>query len=158
MSVHCGLAFTLSAKQSLNKNHSCRAVNRQGIGNLTAEKQAPSALQYLAEFTKSVGLERKAGGEAARRRSQKELLNRVIAAYNKTVSVKRYRVEGERKRLIFNLMRVRQDFLTLIARHYDKFGHAVSGSGHCKKTESVESVDWDIFMFFLTSALTQNRP
>ena len=99
----------------------------QGIGSSTAEKQAPSALQYHAEFGRAIALERKFS-DGAKKKTTRELLNKSIASFNRGVTVKRFRVEGSKKTLIFNLIRVSETFLNLLASHYDKFQHAVSGS------------------------------
>ena len=62
-----------------------------------------------------------------RRATRRELLNKVITEFNKTVSVKKWRVTTERKKLIANLQASSEGFRTIVARHYDRYAHQCSG-------------------------------
>ena len=72
------------------------------IGHITAEKQSPGPLQYLADFQSAIDLERRMSSGPVR--PLKDLLTRCCAEYNKLCSSKRHRVDSSRKSLIYNML------------------------------------------------------
>lgn len=72
-----------------------------GIGYVTSEKVAPSPITILADMKCAIEIEKRQSRGA--RSSLKDCLNRVIADYNRSVTVKKHRVDGQRKQLIYNL-------------------------------------------------------
>ena len=72
---------------------------------MTAEKQAPSALDYLGAMQAAVALERRMCKPGVSK-AQKDVLGRCIAEYNKMCSNKKHRVDTDRKKLIQNMFLV----------------------------------------------------
>ena len=79
---------------------SCSYI-RPGTSNLTAEKQLPSPLQFLADFRQAISLERWQSKGATR--PLKDILAKVSADYNRMCTVKRHRVCSSKKSLIYNM-------------------------------------------------------
>ncbi|CAK9105067.1 Uncharacterized protein SCF082_LOCUS48992 [Durusdinium trenchii] len=91
------------------------------VGHETSEKQAPSALEFLGQFRKAIDLQKVSSGKSL---SLSTALQNTIADYNKTV-VRKYRVDGPKKKVILNLMRSPGEFVQLLSDHYDKFKHTM---------------------------------
>ncbi|CAK9099407.1 Uncharacterized protein SCF082_LOCUS46557 [Durusdinium trenchii] len=88
-------------------------------GFVSAEKQGPSPVQLVAELQHAVDLQRRQ--THAKNAPLRDILNRVIADYNKMVSVKKHRLDSSKKSLVLNLMRCPSDLMTLLAKHYDSY-------------------------------------
>lgn len=69
---------------------------------MTSEKIAPSPLDMVADLGKALVLERKMSTRGAKM-PLKDALNRVIADYNKLVTLKRHRVDSSRRAMCYNL-------------------------------------------------------
>ena len=70
---------------------------------MTSEKQTPSALDYLGHFKDAVSIEKrllKAGASKA----MKDILNGLVAQYNKMTSVKRHRIDTPKRALVYNML------------------------------------------------------
>ena len=84
----------------LRHTYPCR--HHSEIGHITAEKQTPGPLQYLADFQSAIDLERRMASGPAR--PLKDLLTKCTAEYNKLCSSKKHRVDSARKSLIYNML------------------------------------------------------
>lgn len=74
----------------------------QGLGHVTSEKQAPSALDYLGAMKEAVALEKRAC-QPGTSKALKDVLSRCIAEYNKMCTNRRHKIDSDRKKLILNL-------------------------------------------------------
>ena len=82
-------------------------LEHQGVGYVTAEKQSPSALDLLGVFRQAVDTERRqAQSKPGSSKALKDLLNKVIGDFNKLVTVKKHRIDTQRKALVYNLILV----------------------------------------------------
>lgn len=50
-----------------------------------------------------------------------------VTEYNKTVAVKKWRIDANKKRLISNLLKCPHEVLKILTCHYDLHKHGVSG-------------------------------
>ena len=73
-----------------------------GGANVTAEKQAPSPLDYLGTMKQAVELEKRAA-QPGTSKALKDCLNRCIVEYNKMVTNKRHRIDTEKRKLVQNM-------------------------------------------------------
>ena len=64
----------------------------------------------------------------------KDLLAQMCAAYNRGVTIKRHRLDGARRTVIYNLLRAPQKVVDLVSEHYDRHRHKVSGWGMSLQT------------------------
>ena len=144
-----------------NQDKRLGAATLTGLGARSAEKQPPSALQYMAEMQKAMAAEKALTSrpsnlkpklareslvnvleaptfrEDVRKITSRELLGKCIADYNKLVTVKKWRIDSGKRKLISNLMDVGPEFRTALARHYDFYPHSTSGLGwaeRCRET------------------------
>ena len=69
---------------------------------MTADKQAPSALDYLGTMKEAVAIEKRVA-KPGMSKALKDVLGRVIAEYNRMCSNKRHRIDTEKKKLVQNL-------------------------------------------------------
>lgn len=125
---------------------------------MTSEKQAPSPISMAAEIGEAIKAE-KAAGRCGAKTPLKDSLGKVIAEYNKLTTIKRHRIESNRRALIYNLplgtwltkripqtnislknhdwvlifanLRLRSptEVMTLLHSHYDAYKSEVSGLG-----------------------------
>lgn len=72
---------------------------------MTADKQAPSALDYLGSMKEAVSLERRQAKQGTSR-ALKDVLAKVVTEYNKMCTNKLHRITTERKKLVQNLILV----------------------------------------------------
>ena len=70
------------------------------MGYVTSEKLAPSPITMCADINQAIAVERRNGGGKL---PLKDALAKVIAQYNKMVTIKRHRIESGRRALIYNL-------------------------------------------------------
>ena len=96
----------------------------RGLGIETAEKQPPSAVEYACQFHLAIGVQKKAG----KKLPFNQMMNAAITAYNSKVVVKRWKVEGLKKKICQNVLRCPSDFLEIVSWHYDRHKRAVSGT------------------------------
>ncbi|CAL1153018.1 unnamed protein product [Cladocopium goreaui] len=99
-------------------------LNSLKLGYLTSEKQAPSPISMFADIQAAIQMEQRITKSKA---SMRDLLNKTCASYNKMTSIKKHRIDGARKSLLYNLLRSPKDFLDLVHRHYDSYPHQQSG-------------------------------
>lgn len=71
------------------------------MGHVTADKQTPSALDYLGHMKEAVAIEKRLQKQPPR--PLKDLLNSLVATYNKMTTSKRHRIETGKKNLIYNM-------------------------------------------------------
>lgn len=76
------------------------------MGHITAEKQAPSALDFLGAISDAVRLEKQLS-KPNQSKALKDLVNKVCSEYNKLCQNKKHRIDTQRKALIYNLNLVR---------------------------------------------------
>ena len=96
----------------------------QGLGQETAEKQLPSALDYVGIFQQAVEAYKQSNG---RKVAQQVALNSCVAEYNRGIKVKKYRVDTLKRKLLTNLLKVPQASLDILSEHYDLHRHSCSG-------------------------------
>jgi len=115
---------TKNDKKSTKKHQASRAFPNQGIGQETAEKQAPSALEFLGHFHMAMEAQEKSIGK---RVPLFQCLNFVISEYNRGTSVRKWKVDGNKKKLIGHLLRCPIEVPKILAVHYDQHKHSCSG-------------------------------
>jgi len=93
------------------------------LGQETAEKQAPSALDFVGHFGKALQSEIESG----KKLPMSQAIGQLVSAYNAKIKVKRWRVDSSKKRIVLNLLRCPSEVTELLAKHYDQHRHAVSG-------------------------------
>ena len=93
------------------------------MGQETAEKQAPSALDFVGHFGKALQSEIDSG----KKLPMSQAIGQLVSAYNAKIKVKRWRVDSAKKRIVLNLLRCPSEVTELLAKHYDQHRHAVSG-------------------------------
>ena len=74
------------------------------LGHSTAEKQKPSALQFLADFKQAINIERRLA-KAGSKSSTKDMLRKTAAEYNQMCTLKAHRVDSTLQQLIYNMLR-----------------------------------------------------
>lgn len=94
-----------------------------GLGFVTSEKITPSPIAILGDISQAISIERRLSRS---RTGLKDVLQRVVAEFNRLISLRRHRIDSQRKSLIYNLLRTPQEFLQVLHRHYDVFKHAES--------------------------------
>ncbi|CAK9067618.1 unnamed protein product [Durusdinium trenchii] len=94
-----------------------------GLGQETAEKQAPSALDFVGIFNQAIQATMKENPRV----SQLIALNTCIADYNKDVKIKRWRVDTLKRKIIGNMLKVPEETIRILAEHYDLHRHGSSG-------------------------------
>lgn len=72
------------------------------MGFVTSEKIAPSPLTIVSDLGKAIEFERKMA-TSRHKVPLKDVLSRVIADFNKMVTVKKHRVDTSRRNLCYNL-------------------------------------------------------
>ncbi|CAL1131715.1 unnamed protein product [Cladocopium goreaui] len=97
------------------------------LGYVTAEKISPSPISMLADIQQAINIERKMNKS---NKALKDIMARVVSDYNKMVSIKRHKIDGARRNLIYNLLRLPQACLDLLHKHYDGYRHEQSGLPH----------------------------
>lgn len=96
-----------------------------GLGQETAEKQLPSALEFVGQFRKAVEAH---SATLGKRLPLSQALNTCIGEYNKRATVKRWRVDAHKRKIISNMLRCPAEVSTAIANHYDLHKHSMSGA------------------------------
>ena len=62
---------------------------------------APSPISMFADISMAISVEKRMGKQ---KMALKDLLNRVVAEYNKGATIKRHRIDGPRKSLLYNML------------------------------------------------------
>lgn len=96
----------------------------RGLGQETAEKQQPSALEFVGHFAMAMDHRERLSGK---KQPLNLALNQVVSEYNKGVSVKKWRVDGNKKKLVLALLKAPVDVYNILAAHYDLHKHSLSG-------------------------------
>ncbi len=81
--------------------------------HVTAEKQAPSALDYYAAISAALSLERRLA-KPGQSKALKDLLTTVVGAYNKMCTTKSHRINSNTKSMLYNLFLVLLNFSVLL--------------------------------------------
>lgn len=102
----------------------------QGLGLETAEKQPPSSVELAVMFRMAVD-EMKKGGK---KMTMAQMLNQCINDYNSGISIRKFKVDGHKKKIITSLLKVPDELLGIVTKHYDTHKHASSGTGPLKQT------------------------
>lgn len=72
---------------------------------MTAEKQTPSAIDFLANIRNAIDMEKRMlsakGGSAPK--ALKDVLGKVVSDYNKLVTVKKHRIDSMKRALCYNM-------------------------------------------------------
>ncbi|CAJ1361462.1 unnamed protein product, partial [Effrenium voratum] len=122
------------------------------LGQETAEKQQPSALEFVGQFRQAVEIHNAATGKKL---PLTQSLNHVVGAYNARVSVKRWRVDTNKRKIVWNLMRCPPTFGDKLAKHYDLHKHSVSGTA-ARPALASESVS--VFMQKMYYSISETMP
>lgn len=69
---------------------------------MTADKQTPSAIDYLGHMKEALAIERRLG--KGQTRPLKDMLSALVATYNKMTSTKSHRIDANKKSLIYNML------------------------------------------------------
>lgn len=78
------------------------AIGCSEVGHVTSEKQSPSPLDFLGAISEAVVLEKQlAKGGASK--ALKDLIFKVCASYNALCTIRKHRIDTQRKALIYNL-------------------------------------------------------
>ena len=72
------------------------------MGFVTSEKLAPSPLTIVSDLGKAIELERQVTTSRGKL-PLKDALSRVIADFNKMVTIRKHRVDTQRRNLCYNL-------------------------------------------------------
>lgn len=96
----------------------------RGLGQETAEKQQPSALEFVGHFAMAMDHRETQTG---RKQPLTLALNYVVSEYNKGVRVKKWRVDGNKKKLVLALLKAPVAVYNILAAHYDLHKHSLSG-------------------------------
>ena len=79
----------------------------QELDHVTAEKQTPSAIDFVGTIRSAIDLERRmASKSAGSGKALKDLLSKVVAEYNRLVTVKKHRIDGSKRQLCYNMLLV----------------------------------------------------
>ena len=89
------LLSSVMARNWQSSTHSC------SLGQETAEKQAPSALDFVGHFGKALQSEIDSG----KKLPMSQAIGQLVSAYNAKIKVKRWRVDSAKKRIVLNLLR-----------------------------------------------------
>ena len=71
---------------------------QSGLGHVSADKQTPSAIDYLGHMKEAVELERR-----QKSRPLKDMLSGLVSQYNKMATQKRHRIDAQKKSLVYNM-------------------------------------------------------
>ena len=78
----------------------------QELGHVTAEKQSPSAIDFVGTVRSAIDLERRMAVKTSGPKALKDLLAKVVSEYNKMVTVKRHRIDGAKRSLCYSMFLV----------------------------------------------------
>ena len=98
---------------------------RLGLGQETAEKQPPSALDFVGFFQQAMEADVRRTGK---KRPICEAVHNLVSQYNQGTSVRKWKVDGAKKKIVINLMRSPTHVRAILAAHYDQHNHATSGT------------------------------
>ena len=73
------------------------------MGHITAEKQSPSAIDFVGTVRSAIDLERRMSAKSAQPRATKDMLNKIAADYTRMVTLKKHRIDGAKKALCYNM-------------------------------------------------------
>ncbi len=128
------LCATWQYLPNINKNFSFHLTSmnghvfsfssRQGVGQESAEKQPPSALDFVGQFALAMDAHEKQTGK---KQPMFQATQHVISEYNKGITVRKWRVDGIKKKMVMNILKSPTDILTILGAHYDRHKHGCSG-------------------------------
>ena len=73
-------------------------------GYVSAEKTSPSPVSMVADVAAAIELEKQiSASKGGVKSTLRDLLTRVASTYNKMTSIKRHRIDGTRKNLLYNM-------------------------------------------------------
>lgn len=107
--------------------HSISIPSVLGLGFVTAEKIQPSPLAIVGDISQAINIEKRM---TRTRTALKDVLNRVVADFNRLTTNRKHRIDSARKGLIYNLLRCPDQFLQLLHKHYDGYKHSESALPH----------------------------
>lgn len=76
------------------------------MGHITAEKQSPSAIQFYADLKEAIALERRLQQGS---KPLKDILSKIVADYNRMVTVRSHRIDTNRRNMAYNLLLSRNE-------------------------------------------------
>ena len=112
---------------------------------MTAEKIQPSPLTIAGDVSQAISIERRM---SRTRTGLKDVLQRVVADYNRLVTKKNHRIDSARNGLIYNLLRAPDQVLQTIHRHYDVHKH-------CESALPLYILQHDFYVPGVTTSLDQ---
>ena len=96
----------------------------RGIGQESAEKQAPSALDFFGHIKTAIDVE---SNKFHKKVAMATWVTNLVSDFNKDTKVKKYRIDAVKKKMILNLLRSPDECRAILALHYDFHRHNVSG-------------------------------
>ncbi|CAK8994487.1 unnamed protein product [Durusdinium trenchii] len=127
------------------ENPSQHSLESLRLGFVTEEKIQPSPLAITGDISQAINIERRM---SRTRTALKDVLNRVVADFNRLTTVKKHRIDAGRKSLIYNLLRCPSEFLNALHAHYDQCKHSESALPH-------EILQHDFFVPGVTTRMEQ---
>lgn len=70
---------------------------------MTAEKQTPSAIDYVGHMKHALEIEKRLL-KPGQSKALRDILGSLCATYNKMAKVKKHRIDAQRKAMIYNLL------------------------------------------------------
>eukprot|EP00435_Cladocopium_sp_Y103_P023953 s3522_g5.t2 len=129
------------------------------VGHITAEKQSPSAIQFYADLREAITIERRVQQGS---KPLKDVLGKIVADYNRMVTVRAHRIDTNRRNMAYNLLRAPAEFHQIIHAHYDAYKHSQSGitldilaldfwvPGSCSRLEAPQYKNKEVFKEILS--------
>jgi len=133
------------------------------IGHVTAEKQTPSAIDFLANIRSAIDMERRiatAKGGTGSSRALKDVLGKVVSDYNKLVTVKKHRIDSGKRALCYNMLLVRSQDISCFSNMFNYYAFTpgeiafILKSGSCFKTYC--EILWTSWGFVLRKNFTRS--
>lgn len=67
---------------------------------MTSEKVSPSPISMFADVSMAISVEKRMGKQ---KMPLRDLLNRIVADYNRMTTIRKHRIDSNRKNLVYNL-------------------------------------------------------
>lgn len=74
------------------------------IGYISAEKIAPSPVAVVADMKEAINIEKRLNASRGSRLALKDSLNKVVADFNRMITIKKHRIDTGKKALVYNLL------------------------------------------------------
>lgn len=71
------------------------------MGYVTAEKIEPSPIDMVGDMAEAISLEKRMGKSKS---TLRDILGKVAASYNSMVTIKRHRIDSNKRSMLYNLL------------------------------------------------------